>query len=368
MIGIGPNSRALGGTGIASAQDAVSAVFSNPAVMCLSESCSQPQFDFSLTTFMPKVNSTFGGINAKSDSDLYFIPALGVSLPVGGEGSHWRAGFAIYGVSGLGVDYQNAGFSAGIPFDYTELQILKIAPSVAYAVTPDISIGASMHIQYASLEIGSHNTFLPPGAPPMAGKYDDTDWAMGLQLGATWKISECLTAGLTYTTAQKNDFDDVMPNPGGPVDFSLEAPQQAGAGISWVGLKDRLTLSGDIKWFNWSDAAGYSDFGWNDQWTFGVGAQYEVIEDKLVVRVGYNYGESPVESIDAMTDMGGLIGFPAIVEHHVTLGMGYQINEKFILNLSWVHAFENTVKSDYVAGLESTMYQDTIDVGLSWRF
>ena len=130
MIGIGPNSRALGGTGIASAQDAVSAVFSNPAAMCLSESCSQPQADFSLTTFMPKVSAkvpTMGGLmKAKSDSDLYFIPALGVSLPIGGAGSHWRAGFAIYGVSGLGVDYEHAGFSPMVPFDYTELQIMKI--------------------------------------------------------------------------------------------------------------------------------------------------------------------------------------------------------------------------------------------------
>ena len=389
MIGIGPNSRALGGTGIASAQDAVSAVFSNPAAMCLSESCSQPQVDVSFTTFMPKTSAKFsmmdGNMTFKgdSDSDLYFIPAIGVSLPFG-EGGRLRGGFAIYGISGLGVDYEGTALSPMAPFDYTNLAIMKIAPSIAYAVTPDISIGASMHIQYAELETGTHN--------PQMGFFgtkhrDDADVALGLQIGATWKASECLTFGATYTTAQNNTFKDVMPamdangRPNGQMDssFDLESPQQAGVGVSWVGLKDRLTLSGDIKWLNWGNADGYSDFGWDDQWTFGVGAQYELIEDKLVARVGYNYGKNPLRNQRFDQDMMSIIGFPAVVEHHLTLGLGYQINEDFVLNVAWVHAFENTQKSTIADGssmglppgaasVESSLYEDTIDVGLSWRF
>ena len=34
LIGVGPISRAMGGVGIAAPQDAISAVFSNPAAMC----------------------------------------------------------------------------------------------------------------------------------------------------------------------------------------------------------------------------------------------------------------------------------------------------------------------------------------------
>jgi len=242
---------------------------------------------------------------------------------------------------------------------------MKIAPSISYMVTPEFSIGASVHINYSTLEIGKNaNMFGPFGT-----KDKDSDWSLGIQLGATWKVSDCVTLGATYTNAQKSTFNDVMAGPGGYSDFSLEAPQQAGVGIAWVGMKDRLTLFGDIKWINWSDADGYSDFGWDDQWVFAVGAQYELIEDKLMVRAGYNYGKSPVEGTsDPQVDMGGLIGFPAIVEHHVSLGLGYMINENFTANLSWVHAFENTVKSGSVPGLESTMYQDAIDIGLTWRY
>jgi len=385
MIGIGPNSRALGGTGIAAPQDAVSAVFSNPAAMCVSENCAQPQLDVSFTSFMPNVKAklqTPGGIlSAKSDSDFFLIPAIGFSQPIGDNG-RLRAGFAIYGTSGLGVDYTGTALGDNVPFNYTELAIMKIAPSVSYMVTPEFSIGASVHVNYSTLEVGkSPKAMFPDGHggyyPPFAGmgKDDDSDWSVGIQLGATWKVSDCVTLGATYTSAQKSTFNNVMagvdPTTGmGVLDpaFDLESPQQAGVGIAWVGMKDRLTLFGDIKWVNWSDAAGYSDFGWDDQWVFAVGAQYELIEDKLMVRAGYNYAKSPVDSADMMTDMGGLIGFPAIVEHHMSLGLGYMINENFTANLSWVHAFENTVKSDSVPGLESTMYQDAIDIGLTWRY
>ena len=39
LIGVGPISRAMGGVGIAAPQDAISAVFSNPAAMCFGPFC-----------------------------------------------------------------------------------------------------------------------------------------------------------------------------------------------------------------------------------------------------------------------------------------------------------------------------------------
>ena len=39
LIGVGPISRSMGGVGIAAPQDAISAVFSNPAAMCFGPFC-----------------------------------------------------------------------------------------------------------------------------------------------------------------------------------------------------------------------------------------------------------------------------------------------------------------------------------------
>ena len=38
-----------------------------------------------------------------------------------------------------------------------------------------------------------------------------------------------------------------------------------------------------------------------------------------------------------------IIGFPAVVEKHVTCGVGYSFTEKFSMNLGYMHAFEKTI-------------------------
>ncbi|MBW2513954.1 MAG: hypothetical protein JRE21_05225, partial [Deltaproteobacteria bacterium] len=39
LIGVGPTSRAMGGVGVASPQDSISAIFANPAAMCFGAYC-----------------------------------------------------------------------------------------------------------------------------------------------------------------------------------------------------------------------------------------------------------------------------------------------------------------------------------------
>ena len=57
LIGIGPIARSMGGVGIAAPQDAISAVFANPASMCTGPYCPASSFDFAGTLFMPHVKA-----------------------------------------------------------------------------------------------------------------------------------------------------------------------------------------------------------------------------------------------------------------------------------------------------------------------
>ncbi len=108
LMSIGPISRAMGGVGIAAPQDAISAVFANPAAMCFGPYCPGSEFNFAGTLFMPNVDAkvTIAGqeFSADSESNVYAIPAIGLSVPIN---QNWRFGLAAYGVSGLGVDYRN---------------------------------------------------------------------------------------------------------------------------------------------------------------------------------------------------------------------------------------------------------------------
>ena len=69
-----------------------------------------------------------------------------------------------------------------------------------------------------------------------------------------------------------------------------------------------------------------------------------------------------------------IIGFPAVVEHHATLGLGYEFTPKFSVHLGYMRAFENSIRQSGtdITGtpveLESTLSEDSLDFGLTLRF
>ncbi|MCF7668679.1 MAG: outer membrane protein transport protein [Verrucomicrobia bacterium] len=394
MLAVGPNARAMGGVGLANPQDAISAVFDNPAAMCFGPYCPQSQFDFAGTLFMPhvdtKVSNAGGTYKAEGHETIFAIPAIGLSVPFGGdkpEEMKWRFGLAAYGVSGLGVDYRNtdvdrpiggAGSPPLIAGKYSNLQIMKFAPSLSYRLTPNMSVGAAMHVDYATLDLGEGSS---------------SGYGIGAQPGFIYKMTDDLSLGFSYISPQEVSHDRVTDFDGdGSMDtLKLEAPQRVGVGIAYELFKKRLLLEVDGRWVNWSGANGYDDFDWEDQWIVGVGGQYAVLPEKLFLRAGYSYGNNPVNehnnwAAGSTTSVQGkniptyyyetfrIVGFPAVIEHHVTLGFGYNVTDNFSLNLGYMHAFENSISEQgpdvlgNPARIESSLSEDSLEFGLSWRF
>lgn len=396
LIGVGPVSRAMGGVGIAKPLDAISAVFANPAAMCFGDYCPASEMNFSGTLFMPKteakVTNVFAGtVQADAEENVYAIPAIGVSVPIGQGVSNWRFGLAAYGVTGLGVDYKdtdldnstfyNFGPMGQFPLvsgEYTSLQIMKFAPAVAFQPLPNLSLGAALHIDYGILDLRNGSA---------------SGYALGIQPGLIYNITDAFSLGLTYTSPQKIDHENVtdFDGDGRLDDLTLESPQQIGFGLAYQFFDWKALIEGNAKWINWADAEGYQDFDWENQWVFSVGAEVEPVEN-LFLRVGYNYGKNPVAEHDGFdgafttANVQGktiptyyyetfrIIGFPAIVEQHLTFGIGYRFSERFSLHLGYMHAFEETITESGtdIAGqpveLESTLSEDSIDFGFTWRF
>ena len=393
LIGIGPTSRSMGGVGIAAPQDAISAVFSNPAAMCFGPYCPSSQFDFAGTIFMPepKAEITASGQTYKANArdQNYAIPAIGFSVPIGGPDTRWRFGLSAYGISGLGVDYRDTNldqpnyFGPGAPLaagTYTNYQLMKFAPTIAYQVLPNLSVGTSFQVNYSTLDLGDGGV---------------AAYSYGVKLGAIYKPLDQLSLGLVYTSPQKATYNHVydFSGNGRRQNLSLEQPQEVGFGVAYEFLKPRVLLETNVKWINWSDAKGYDDFDWNDQWVFAVGAQWEAI-DHLFFRVGYNYAENPVDDHDGWNGTFGadfvsvqgkslpryyyesfrVIGFPAVVEHHITAGVGYELGENLVLNLSYMHAFENELSENGTApdgsnaNVQSKLSEDSLSFAFTWRF
>jgi long-chain fatty acid transport protein len=398
LIAIGPISRAMGGTGIAAPQDAISAVFSNPAAMCFGPYCPSTEVNFAGTLFMPKIDAKIttadGVVKADSEDNIYAIPAIGLSVPLSESPQNWRFGLAAYGVSGLGVDYRdtpidyatfspsNAPVASGT---YTELQIMKFAPSLAFQPLPNLSLGLAVHVDYETLDLGDGGS---------------TAYSFGFQPGIIWKPIDNLSLGLTYISAQKATFDHVtdFDQNGLRDDLDLEAPQQVGFGVAYHFTGIELLVEADTRWINWSDAKGYDDFDWNDQWVFAIGGQWQPIQG-LFLRAGYNYANSPVDEHNgwdgsftpagmpnSFTNVQGnliptyyyetfrTIGFPAVVEQHVTLGLGYQITPTVELNVGYMYGFSNDITENGTdpqgrpVQIESNLSEQAVDFGFTWRF
>ena len=379
LIGIGPISRAMGGGGVAAPQDAVSAIFANPAAICFGPFCPGSSVDFAGTYFDPTVNGKITGIlptpvEGESNLNPFMVPAIGVSMPIN---PRWRFGIGMFGVSGLGADYKGTPIypgpvppNVGFPI-YTQLQTMKFAPNLAWLITDNFSVGGSLEIVWQNLDLGAGSSH---------------GYTAGLQLGALYKIGAFQIGG-SYTTPESVTHERVadLDQNGTFDDLKIESPQSFKLGVAWVPGSPWL-VEFNYKWYGWSSADGYGDFGWDDQSVFGLGAQWRPI-DKWAFRLGYNYGKTPIKNNSGFnpggfTDVQGLsvptalyealrvVGFPALAEQHFTAGVGYDITENFILNLSLMYSPEETLTQTGLGGvqLESSLKEWSTTFGLTWYF
>lgn len=379
LIGVAVASRAMGGAGVAAPQDAISAIFANPAAMCMGPYCPGSETIFAATIYDPSVRTevSAGGATqaAKSRMKPFVIPSVGMTAPIN---NRVRFGLGMFGITGMGVDYRSKGLdlnpaSPGSEGDiYTQLQILKFAPNLAYLVTPDFSIGASLHLLYGSLDLGqgtAHN------------------YGVGGQVGAIYRIGD-FSLGGSYTTAEKISHKDISDfGTGGPRrELAMESPRTAAVGVAWRPT-GTLLFETDLKWLNWKDAEGYRDFDWSDQWVYAVGVQYKD-DNGLTLRGGYNYGKSPVKLHDNFDASGTtmvqgqpvstllyeylrVVGFPAIAEHHFSVGVGYQFSGNLEAHVGGMCTLTKSISERDSSGnfrFSSTLRERSYDVGLIWHF
>lgn len=381
VMGVGAISRSMGGVGAAAPQDAITAVFGNPAAMCYIP-CETSEVDFAATIFDPSVRAKVSAgptsFKATSQGAPYAFPAIGIYTPITPD---LRFGLAAYGVSGMGVDYKDSqlkNFGPGLGTDLkTDFQVMKFAPNLAYRILPNLSVGAALQVNWSQLDLGDGSAHA---------------FGVGTQLGVIYKPIDALSLGVTYQTPQKHTFKrianlDVLLGSTDRDTLALEQPQQVVLGIAYDIIPNKLLMEVNGKWLNWADAEGYKDFGWEDQYVVAVGVQAKPV-DWLAIRVGYNYGNNPVEEINgwnpgSIVKVGGssmpafyreyfkVIGFPAIVEQHITAGLGVNLTKKVSLNAGYTHAFENTITERDISNtfkFESSLSEDSYEVGLNIMF
>lgn len=343
LIGMGAKARGMGGVGIGMSHGAESAL-SNPANITTVKGT---EVSFGGTVFMPDVETNMGAGFSKSAADLSVIPEVAIAQNLS-NGFSW--GIGMYGTAGMGTDYRDAtGYTSNMNM-VTNLQLMQFAVPVAYKMG-GFSIGVAPVLQYGSLDINYDTTGMPGGGPSSTQGVAQ-DFGMGYNIGAVFS-EEGLTVGASYKSAIDMVYKGQIATaaadfnmPSGLLSDNLEQPAEIGVGASYT--YGGNTIAVDFKQIKWGSAKGYEQFGWEDQKVYMIGYQYA--QDNFAVRAGYNYGKSPIKEqtetgngVGSTLNILNLLGFPAMVEKHYTIGGTYGFNKTTSVDLAYVYVPEAEV-------------------------
>lgn len=338
---------------------------------------------------------TGGGLpgNAESDANYHLIPEFGYNRMVN---SQLALGVTVYGNGGMNTDYPSGQINCGAgPANMlcgagalgVDLMQLIIAPTAAYKVAPNHSIGISPLLGYQKFAATGLQSFqgISSSAADVTNKGNDDAFGYGVRIGYLGKVSPTVTIGAAYSS--KVDFEEFTKYKGLFAEQGdLDLPENYSLGISWQATPI-VKLALDYQRINYSgvNAIGNpsgnsltgtpglgtnngSGFGWEDMDIWKLGVEYKYSQN-LLLRAGYSHADSPIDGSAAGEATFNIIA-PGVIEDHVTLGFTYTLASGDEVTMAYMHGFKNEVSgtNPFFGGVDTTeMYQNSLGIQYSWK-
>lgn len=374
-------------------------------------------------------------VNHQSGSNLFLIPSMGgiykfnrkvtMGLAIVGAGANTRYDQTVPGkpdcMDGQQTpDQGNPDGTGSTAFNFNclgsetvgvNLIQMQMLPSLSYRVNKNHFIGASLAIGVQTFRAYGLQSFGQDGLGYTDGdKFtnEGNDWSYGAGVRLGWLgkfLDKRLTLGANYSSrVYMTEFDkykDLFAQQG---DFDIPANFALGLAVK---ATDQLTISADYQKIYYSDVASIGNlgpdasnpseffppgcqglpdgsnscllgrdngmgFGWQDADVFKIGFNYDY-NPAWSFRAGYNYAEAPMPDDQIMFNFLA----PAVVEHHLTLGLSYRPSKNIEWSANYSHAFKNTVKGPTALGPSAgqpvngengsaTMYINTLGVSFAY--
>jgi long-chain fatty acid transport protein len=388
--GYGMVANGMGGAATAMSEDTFGGA-NNPASMVFVGD----RIDFGASLFSPRREATSGFASItggtatqESDSNYFAVPEFGYNKMMNKDLS---LGVTVYGNGGMNTNYAGGTVPAGVCGPTAgnmlcgsgrlgvDLMQLVIAPTAAYKITPNHSIGISPLIGYQRFKAEGLQAFGVSDANGNNLGYDDA-FGFGVRIGYMGKITPNLTIGAAYSSKvdmqkfskYKNLFAE-----GGDLDLA----ENYNLGVAYK-LMPELTVALDYQRINYSGVASIANpsnstgalgsatgpgFGWHDIDVWKLGAEYKYNKN-WTMRAGWNHGDNPVQAADVTFN----IIAPGVIKDHLTMGATYLTSTGGELTVSYVHGFENSVTGpDALTGGATNdtirMHQDILGVAYGWK-
>lgn len=369
MMAVGSQSTALGGTGVANFVGADS-VWANPAMLGKSKGS---EVTGGVNLFKPKVTNTgmAGGAAGDSTADTSYIPDVSYSSRINDSLTY---GVAMAGIAGMGVDYTGSSAALGLIKSKSALSILRVVADVAYN-KDNYGLGFAPIFQYGTLMLSYDTTGNPGGAPYNAAQSKDSSTGFGFALGGYYNATTAMTVAAAYQSKIAAKYGKQISGAGTgfgqAFGDNLDQPAQIKLGVAYAASQS-VTLTADYKQIQWGSAAGYKDFGWQNQNIIAIGAKYAA--SGYWLGLGYNNANDPIGVVsNPAVNMFNNMLFPAIVTNSYTFGGGYDLSKSLAVEGAAVITPEVT-KTVSISGLggaatnTTTHSQQAFEVSLRYKF
>lgn len=381
--------------GASAKADDASVMFYNPAGITRLKG-TQGHANLSLIKPSAKFNNDASGFTAAA------VPAATahtVNDGEGGDAGSLAAVPSLYAVSSMdnGVRYGLAiNTPYGLKTEYnddwvgryhaikSELMTINVAPTVAWKVNEEWSLGAALNIQYAEAELTNatrlNNVALADALTTLKGN----DLGFGFRVGTMYEPTDSTRIGLAYQSGIHHKLEgDVKTILGSTLigaastdnaEAKLRTPDVASLGV-YHKLNDRLAVMGELAWTNWSVFENLtvvnSDTGsvlsnveekWDDSYFMALGMEYNPCNcPNKRFQFGVAYDQTPVD------DEHRTFRIPDEDRFWVSFGYGQEWGEDKSFTVGYSHIFVDDASvvenaSSTAKGVVSGSFDASVDI------
>jgi long-chain fatty acid transport protein len=229
---------------------------------------------------------------------------------------------------------------AGSPIAITsDVFSLNVNPTVAYKITPELTVGVGVQIEYLNVRLNNG-----PGFTPNGRSAELDDFGFGATAGVTWTPAPGTAIGIGYRSSVNFDLEGDYQIIGvTTLDASadLTLPE-----IVTVGLRQNLTDGVDLlagfEWTNWSRIGSIPvrntpetlNLNWEDGYFYSLGVEY-AYSPATTLRAGIAYEESPI------TDETRSVLLPDANRLWLSVGATHRLSDKITIDLGYTHIFSD---------------------------
>lgn len=387
--GYGARHKALGGAGVADGRDST-AISLNPAGLVHSGN----EITAAVSAFSPRrefEGGPGGGFTPvgtiESDSNWFAIPNLAATYRLAPNPFADVIGVSVYGSGGMNTDYPGSPPVFGFGSLGVDLQQALLSVSLAKTIAPGVSVGVAPILARQQIKLKGLGAFaLAPGfsidPDAVTNNGHDVSWGFGVRGGVEWAVAPNVRVGVAGNTpiwSQKFDkYRGLFAEQG-----SFDIPASIQAGIA-VDVTPNLTLLADYRHIWFGSIASIANpstnqaqlgadngpgFGWDDVDVIKLGVEWRSSPD-LTLRAGYSYATNPISSRDVQFN----ILAPAVVQHHITAGFEYKLDNAWSVEFAGLYVPEETVRGYEIPpgntshAIDISMYQFEATLGVKYRF